>query len=483
MPGVRIQAARDEIRPTSDQASRVRDLPPNCPITPQAHRVLDQDGHPHVEVLRVWPEPAAWVHTPDDGWKPWRPEVHVQWADSPAEDNEYPGADNIGWDVPLLPLLQAIPVEVRAAVAPLDDPHCWLTLRLLHAVPAALDVVLATPCLGGLLAQHVDDTDDRDAACEALRAALRRPRKHLLPLAGLPERTALLRVLTRVEPRALSIPGPAMIRQVLTSEERRVVKLLHHLPFIRADVACVLAYPDLLPLASFSLLADPDDCIAFGVHCFLNRVDAARDRRLVPTTPARFRSRRELLEFDEARRRLECWSPTTYSEPFEVPASEATVLPGEPQVELRPVLAADEMHQVSLEDRLCIASARRYPLQAIAGEGAMFTAIWRDGGEEQRATVWLGTSLAGYYVDQVRLRFNKAPPEWLLSRLEPWIEEVNRVCAAPVELLSSAKPDPQRCLPLTWSSSPLDAPSHPERGSAVERPADLGYEDHWLVAG
>ena len=225
--------------------SLVPDLPPDCPITPQAHRVCDQDGVTRVEVVRVWPEPSAWVHTFEEGWRPWRPEIHVQWADSPAEDNEYPGQDNVDWDVPLQPLLQAIPAAIRRVLAPLDDPHCWLALRLLYDVPEALDIASGVLCLAGLLAQQVDDADDREVACVALRAALRRPRKHLLPLAGLPERTALLRVLTRVEPRALSIPGPAMIRQVLTSEEPRVVKLLRHLPSIRADVLYVLDCPAL----------------------------------------------------------------------------------------------------------------------------------------------------------------------------------------------------------------------------------------------
>lgn len=461
----------------------MRDLPPNCPITPQAHRVLDQDDHTRVEVLRVWPEPAAHCHD-GDAWRSWRPEIHTRWADTPAEDDEFPGYDNIGWSHPLQPLLQAIPTDIRQAIAPLDDPHCWLTLRLLHDVPEALDITRDIPCLGGLLAQHVEDAADRDAACEALRAALRRPRKHLLPLAGLPERKALLRALGRLDPRTLSIPGPAMVRQVLTSEAPQVVKWLRHLPSIRADVVCVLGYPDLLQMSTYALLADPDDCIAFGVHSYLNRVDAARDRGLVPTTPARFRSRRQLLDFDMDRRRSQCWSPTLYSEPFETPNVGVTVLEGEPHIELRPVLDAAEMHEVALQDRLCIASARRYPLDATRGAGAMFTAIW--GGEdeeEQRATIWLGTSLGGYYLDQVRLRFNQPAPEWLHERLAPWVEQINRARAAPVEPLTRPQPDPQPCLPLRWSASPLDASPPAEPRSSSERPPGLLYADHWLVAG
>ena len=458
-------------------------LPSDCPIVPEAHRIHDQDGVTRTEVLRVWPEPAAWVHTPSDGWRPWRPEIHVQWAETPAEDDEYPGVDNIGWDVPLQPLLRTIPADVRAALLPLDDPHCWLALRLLHDVPEALDIVRDIPCLGGLLAQHVEDAENRDAACEALRAALRRPRKHLLRQVGLPARKALLGVLKRLDPRALSIPGPAMVKQVLTSEERRVVKLLRHLPSTRADVLIVMQYPELLRLSTFALLADQDHSIYFGIHSYLRRVDAARDRGLVPMTPARFRSRQELLEFDEARRRSACWSPATYSEPFEAPAATTTVLPGEPPVELRPVLGADKMHEVALQDRLCIASARRYPLDAISGSGVMYTATWREDDEEQRATIWLGTSLGAYYLDEVRLRHNQPAPQWLHDRLAPWVEQINLACGTPVEPLSGPKPDPQPCLPLRWPTSPLDASPLAEPRSSSERPAHLWYPDHWLVAG
>ncbi len=461
----------------------MRDLPDGCPIVSQAHRTRVVDGVTRIEALRIWPTPAAWAHTPTDGWQPWSPAIHVRWADSPAEDDEYPGADNVGWNLPLQPPLQAIPEHVRAAVAPLDDPACWLALRLLAAVPEALDVVRDIPSLGGLLAQFVE-AEDREAACEALRAALRRPRKHLLPLVGLPAHKALLGVLKRLDPKALSIPGPPMVKEVLTSAESQVVKLLHHLPAIRADVVFVLRYPELLRLATFALLADEDYCIGFGVHYFLNRVDAARDRRLVPMTPARFRSRRELLDFDLERRRKECWSPALYSRPFETPTDEVTVLLGVPRVELRPVLTAAQMQEVAVVDRLCIATSVDYPREATTGFGAMYLATWRADGEDHRATVWLSVLFSGSYcLDEVRLRYNRPAPEWLRDRLQPWIDGINAARLEPVEPLARPRLDPQQCLPLRWSASPPDAPSGVEPNSATDRPTDLGYDDWWLVAG
>ena len=275
-----------------------------------------------------------------------------------------------------------------------------------------------------------------------------------------------------------------MTVKVLTTTDALVSKWLCHLPVLRPDVLMVLHDPVLRGLSTYALLADPDDSICHGLHAYLRRVAAARVRGLVPTTPVRFGSRRELLEFGEAQRRSQCWSPAMYDHPFAPPTGDATVLPGEPQVELRPVLTAAQMHDVALQDRLCIASARRFPQEAISGSGAMFTAMWRDDGEDCRATVWLScSSFRGWCVEEVRARYNKPAPEWLGERLEPWVEEINRACVAPVEPLTGPTPDPQPSLPLRWSASPLDASPPSEPRSSSERPSGLWYPDHWLVAG
>ena len=106
-------------------------------------------------------------------------------------------------------------------------------------------------------------------------------------------------------------------------------------------------------------------------------------------------------------------------------------------------------------------------------------------GEHHRATVWLDASLVvGWYVDEVRLGHNRPAPEWLRERLAPWVEQLNsRQSELQVEPLQRPRPEPQVCLPLRWSASPLDVPAAVEAAGATERPIDLGYEDHWLVAG
>jgi hypothetical protein len=193
----------------------------SSPIRPQAHRLIDIDGEQTMDVIRVWPEPACFRHTPFDGWLPRQPLLHVRLADEPPEEAEFAGDDEVGWSVPLSPLFAQIPAHVRDALAPQDVGVCWAVLRLAHDIPEVLDLVQDLASLGGLLALKADDHADRTGICGEIRAGLARPRRHLLPLVGLEPRERVVRILRRLDPWALSMPGPAWLKRVIRDDAGR----------------------------------------------------------------------------------------------------------------------------------------------------------------------------------------------------------------------------------------------------------------------
>lgn len=320
-------------------------------------------------------------------------------------------------------LAGAISDEVRAALEPQPAAVHGALLKLLRDVPEALSVVRDIPSLGGLLALYVDEAEERAVVCAELREALRRPRNHLLPLVGLPARRSLLRLLAKLEPRAIVSPGPKRIIAVLTSSEEPVRRWLQHLPRIRADVLYALALPRIAPLCTYELLADQSRTpIPLGLHMHLRRVELCRELGTAPRTPARFRSRRELFDFCRALPdpRLGSWYPAEFPRPFDTPTGEA-VLPGAPEVRLTPVRTAAEMHAHAVEGDLCIARDRSYPERAGRGDGALYVARWAEDGGSHEATVWIRwLLLRGWALREATLSGNRTAPRWLTARLEAW---------------------------------------------------------------
>ncbi len=434
----------------------------SSPIRPQAHRLMDVDGVRTMDVIRVWPEPACFRHTAWDGWQQRCPQLHVRLADEPPDDDESAGDDEIGWSVPLSPLFAAIPVHVRNALMPQDVGICWAALRLTHEVPAVLDLMRDLPTLGGLLAMKADDHADRTGIYGEIRVGLARPRKHLLPLVELEPRQRVIRILRRLDPWALGMPGPASVDRVLKDETPLVKKWLSHLPRLRPDVMIVLGASRLLPLATFELLADPSEAIYFGLHVYLRMVLEAREEGDIPNAPARFRSRQELLELclHLPPRGDKRWDPAEFPGPFSHP-TDAVAVPGRPEIALEPVRTAEDMMKRAVPNGLCIATQRRYAERAQAGDGALYIAAWTSGLRRVEATVWLRLSLAkGWRMTEAALSCNRAVPGWLVERLTDWAEAIERGLSEP---LVEAPPKPlfprQLWLPLKPRHSPFDIPS------------------------
>ncbi len=401
----------------------------DCPIEPQAHRAYDLDGVQVTEVLRVWPRPSAFHRVGTGRWQPWDPAIDVRWAEAPAEEDERAGSDDVGWNIPLQALLARIPEPVRAALMALDDPACWLALQMLCEVPEALDVVREIPSLGGLLAHALADSCEHDLACDRLRAALKHPRRDVLPLVGLPPEPWMLKALKKLDPRALSTSDPNRVRQVFKTVDGEVLKLLRHLPFLRHDVLICLRRPGLLWHASYSLLADPTE--EFLLHEYLADIYFARRYRGAKPSPDRFTSRREVADFHAAMGGADAllWDPHQYRS-FEVPTGDV-LIDGEPPLAVHAVTSPTEMSDLARKDGLCIATDTSFPEQAQDGVAAMYRCTWRVGNKERTATVWLRLRRDGWLAEQVRMPQNAAPPSWLEDRLDRWVDRISRTTDDP----------------------------------------------------
>jgi hypothetical protein len=452
---------------------------PPPPIEPQARRAVAFDSRPELEVIRVWPRPSCWRFIPEAGWQERRPWIHTRFADDPWPHR---GEDDLpdlrSWVPRVEVLLEAVPRNVRKVLRPLEDGACWPVLKLVAAVPEIIALASDNLSLVALLALTAQAADAPDKTFDEVRTRLSGPRHQLLPLAGLPPSKTLLRVLKKLEPEALSRPGPEAVVELLRRPEPEVVKALRHLPAIRADLVQVLLAPELRRLCSYSLLADPDGPIRWGLHSALEEIVAVREygRAL---RPAKFNSRREVADFCSVIQANlpQSWDPEDFTEDVDPPAGEHVLL-GEPRINLRPLPSPAEVLEHGIRKKLCITTDAYYPECMREGHGAMYEVRWTDrAGCCREATAWLTWLLDRWGLDEVSGPSNREVPEWLVRRLKEWFPEMQPARAVGQAVEPGEAPELQLLLPLRWFPSPLDGPAV-RRTTSAKRPL-MAYDDWW----
>ena len=440
------------------------------------------NGPPVREVIRVWPRPSCWRLTPGEGWVERRPWIHTRFADEPwPHRGEGDLRDLRGWNPRVEGLLEAVPRTVRKVLRPLCDRICWAALKLVAAVPGVMALARDNLSLVALLALTAEKAVRASRVFEQVQAGSAGRRRDLLPLAGLPSSKTLLPVLSKLDPEALSRPGPDAVVELLLHSESEVTKPLRHLPAIRSDLVQVLLAPELRRLCSYALLADEGGPIRWGLHTALDEIVAAREDDRASPSPARFSSRREVADFCQtidpfpARR----WNPSSFRVTFDPPAGEQ-MLPGEPPVTLRPITSATDILEHGVRKKLCIARDDYYPDCVRMGEGALFEVDWTtEEGLRREATAWVRRAWKGWRLSELRGPANRQVPQWLLDRLWDWAQDLEpeTIVDEPVEPLLPPEPEPQLRLPLRWSSSPLDSPAF-GRTTGAKRPL-MEYDDWW----
>ena len=420
-----------------------------CPIPFQAHRFVSFGDEPELQAISIWPDPGAVAYTPEAGWEPLGLHVHVRYGHEEPEVEDPILNDVMGWSVALGPLLATIPDAISDVVTDHHNGPCWALLVLLHDMPEMLAVARDNPTLAGILALDCLRPRDGLERRNRLQKALRKPRVHLLPLVGLPPRKDLLRILARLEPWVLCLPGPQDVLRLLRIVDGTALKWLRHLPVIRADIVTLMLSPPLLPLCTFELLSDSDHCISWGLEAYLATCLRGRAEGWAPPTPARFTSRKELLDYRFALPPWDerAWKAEEFPEEFPVPCG-GTALSGKPEVIVVPVTTAADMRRFALDDHLCIAMQRKFPDQAAQGMAAMYVARWGTEEAPAHATVWLRHRCHGWTLEQAALPRNETPGPWLMQRLEGWVDLLNGEEAdspsTPLPRASAALPAPGR---------------------------------------
>jgi len=437
-----------------------------APFTPSSTQVTGTAERPAIRIVQVWPTPRIAIYgLRCDIWGPggslFVPLQVVEPGFTIAEDDRRPHEE--GWDPPLSEALRQVPQPVRAALRPLPLGVQWRALQLVAAVPEALDLFRDNPTFGGLLAEWHHSEIDPEPGRQLVREALRRPRRQLLQLLGLPTRRWIVRALAKTDPAALRDPGPRRLVAALNSRDRRGRRWLQHLDPIRADVVGVLDRPDLLDLVNFSLLTDPHRSEGLSLVRLLALVGLQRDSGLAPRRPGRFSSWSELLSTYRAYE-ANGWSER-YPGVFEMPTGEVW-LPGDPVLRLSPITTVGAMARQGRQQANCVTSSPSYPTAAWMGGGAMYSLAWDEGRRDQTGTVWLRLDEDGRW--EVR-EVEGFAGGWIepicYGRLEAWAESLHHV-AEPDDALhlddARGRVDQQLQLPFSVPSSPLDAPAWTE---------------------
>ena len=383
-----------------------------------------------VLAMRVWPHPAwAWWRPGQRRWFPGSlgtpGAVLADPHEAHIDDHELDG-----WDIDVRTLMLAIPPEIRAAIRPLPKFYAWKALILLAAVPEALDLVRENPVLSGLLAidqrrVFADEPFHSTTVRTDLLDALRRPRRSLLPLLGLPNAKWILRALERMPPEVLIGPMEEDLLDLLRSTDKEVQRRLQHLPHLPADVVAVLADEKIRRLASYGLLADPTPRGLDELVERLTRLDEAGVTR-------RFRSWAELEAASEELPAAirgsddEPWDLAEFPGEFNVPTGRVVVQEREPRIVVTPITNAAEMAAHGVIQENCVVGMDFYPEFASYGLGAMYSCLWRRDG--LLATLWLRPEEDGRWLIAELAGPRNAPvPPGITRRLEEWVGSLETV--------------------------------------------------------
>ena len=450
----------------------VREILETAPVPVATWSVLPEDeaGPPMVRVVSGWPSLGFFVHElPVGRWAPRPLCVPVEAAD-PGFEGSFWG-DIFGWSRPMSEVFREIPVEVRCAVRALPVAVQWWALVLLSKVPEALGLAVRSPVLVGLLGWYCQP----HAPCryEDIGRLVRRRRRRLLPLLGLPEELWLLRAIDRIEPQALLCPGPGAVVEALGQPQKRVVRLLQHLPTLSAGVLSVLRDPRLLDLAGYSLLAERRRVRGgegIDLALLLTAIREARLEGRCADRPARFASRAEALVTYAAIEPVDI--KATYGGKFATPTEEVE-LPGEPVVRMRPLRSATEMLEHGRAVQSCLPNEPGYFRRAHEGVGTMYEVRWSDRSEkapdgvgamdvqegEPVATLWLRRhELYGWDLAEFLIGSDQEVPSWLALRVEDWVDQVNGLAEDDVGSTSPTADAKEHCpvpVPLTASGAVL----------------------------
>jgi len=150
--------------------------------------------------------------------------------------------------------MQLVPEPIRQRLEQFKERR-WHLYNLMARVPGAVDLCDSNPAIAYMLASNW--VFHQPAVKNGLRAArtqVLKPQRQILQWLGFPPTESARKILRKIEPESLSIPGLLQLRTRLRSGE--VVKLLSHLPRINAAVLYAISRPAWQGWLSPALLRD-----------------------------------------------------------------------------------------------------------------------------------------------------------------------------------------------------------------------------------
>jgi hypothetical protein len=222
--------------------------------------------------IRAWPQPAAHEQLEDGTWKEIRPGFCLVKPDfgsslDSSGHNDIASPDRIPGLPALLPdiledkrkafaaLRSQMPPRVAHSVEPFQS-HQWNLIDLLSKEEAAQDLADSNPVLAWCLANN--DQFRRlyraTSPVERARPLVSRRQVEILQWLGFTSSDAMVRLMRKILPEAITPPDARMLRQALVEPE--VARLLGHLRSVNAGILGLVCNLKLLPVISPQLLAE-----------------------------------------------------------------------------------------------------------------------------------------------------------------------------------------------------------------------------------
>lgn len=280
-----------------------------------------------IVVMRLWPDPMAWMKTPHRHWRhdrkwadtflssqyvppegePLEPEPRREdfngvelpdWLETEAERAAYPGdlyRIALGdWkrSQQVASAMNGVPNKVRSVLSWYNRRR-WHLLNLFARCPGAMDLQESNPALCFALASNwVFHTPKPTQPMRAARSLVRKKQKDILGWLGFPATNSCREVLRKLPTKVISIERLLYLRDALHCPE--LAQRLRHLPRLNAGALRLATDPHLAPCLSPRLLLDvcasPNEETEAGTHRQL--LDTLRmDRQLGGgSCPTRFES-------------------------------------------------------------------------------------------------------------------------------------------------------------------------------------------------
>jgi hypothetical protein len=390
--------------------------------------LFGRDGE--VMVIGSWPELRAVRRQPDEsGWTPFEPAfrlVRPYRGDRPRRAAAAPPPAQLEFGfVPETVVARptraqlrkrafdgfrfALPKEV-AKHAERFGSHQWRLLQLFRARERTLELAAQSPALAFCLA-NANRLRRRGATLGLSVEWSERRQREILGWLGFPDSEGAARIVARIVPEAVHVPGMIRIRPALADPEAR--QMLAHLPSIHAGALGLVVDPELRAGVTPKLLAEvaasPDEKYRAGTGRQLADVRTMARQLGRDDVPPRFFS---IARLREVHRELSVEFCRLRPEDARAVRFPPPPLPGTPDIV--PLRTPGDLMDEGSEQDHCVASY----IPDVAAKDVYIYRVLRP----QRATLSITRAPDGaWQVDQLALRANGRPGRATWARVESWL--------------------------------------------------------------